>query len=143
MVEVIPIALRILGLVDEILLHLRRVEDGVDLRDIGEAVVDPEPDVRGELHVDAVGDLHAQQLALAFERLEHLSLVAAAERHDEGRGELQGRAHLDVGDRHDMAVENRIVDGAARQQVRQGVTDQLGDTEHAMGRLAALLVVVT
>ena len=70
-----------------------------------------------------------RKLLVALERREHRLAVAAAERHDVDGGEPQvGRhAHLRHGD--EMGLEHRIVHVAARQDLGEGVADELADAQ--------------
>ena len=60
----------------------------------------------------------------------------AAERNDEGGGELEVRrhAHFRHGDHH--ALEGRIVDLAALENLGKRVADQFADAQLALGRRA-------
>ena len=56
------------------------------------------------------GDLGAQLLLVAVQRLDHRLRVLAAERHDEDGRELQVRAHLHLRHGHDPCPEHGILD---------------------------------
>src|SRR5262249_6145335 len=77
-------------------------------------------------------DLAAQEALVAIERLEHGLLVAAAERHHvDGRLAQVGRhAHLGHGDH--VCLEHRVVHVAARENLRERMTDQLAGAQRAL-----------
>ena len=80
-----------------------------------------------------MGDVAAQEPAVALEGGEDGVGVLAAERHDEDGGELEvGRhAHFRHGD--DRALQRRVVDLAALEDVGQRVADQFADAKLALG----------
>ena len=105
-----------------------------------ESLVDPEPDLRCEFQVNVARDLAAQVALVAFERRDHGVGVAAAERHHVNGREPQISGHLDLRHRDQVSLDHGGVHLAARQQLRQRMTDELADAQLALRRACWLVL---
>src|SRR5262249_56851978 len=63
----------------EVALDRRRPQQLLDAFRLVESLVDAKADFRGELQVDAAGELAANEFLVAVERVEHPALVPAAD----------------------------------------------------------------
>src|SRR5262249_7447268 len=118
-----------IGAPAKIALHRRRAQQVLDAFRLVEAIVDPEPDLGRELQIDLTRDDAPQIALVALERLEHLRLVASAERHHIDGGKPQIGRHAHFRDRDQMPGEHRVMHVAARQQLCQRMADQLADAK--------------
>ncbi len=113
----------------EVALYLRRTQEALDAFRFAKPLVDPEADVGGEFQIHAMRDLAAQKALVALERREHVVLVGAAERHHVDGGEPQVRRHAHLRHGDEMGLDHRIVDAAAREDVRHRMADEFADPQ--------------
>ena len=104
-----------------------RLERGVHL----------EPELRHELHVDALGQDPAQEALVLLEMIDRFFGLAAAERHHIGRGELEVGRHAHFGHGERVPVQHLVHDLAAGEDLGERMPDHLSHLQLTLrGRLA-------
>ena len=92
-----------------------------------EARIQGETQIRSELEIDAASDERAQFLLVEIESLNRHSSTFAAKRHHENRRQFEIRRHAHRTDGQRMTIQGLINHLAARENVRDRVTDQFAD----------------
>ena len=110
----------------------RRSQQRVDRVMGGEGAVELEAQFGREFEIDAMGDHRAQHLGVGLERGDRRLGVLAAERHHRDGGVFEIVRHAHGGNGDPLAVERRIGDLAALQNVGDGMADRLADALEAV-----------
>ena len=121
-----------LAVVAQIARDARRLQQRVDRVIGGEGAVEFEAQFGREFEVDAMGDHGAQHLGVGPERGDRRFGVLAAKRHHRDGGVLEVARHAHGGHGDPLAVERRIGDLAALQNVGDGVANRLADALEAV-----------
>src|SRR6056297_3474217 len=122
--------------------HLFILEEPARLVDLVEGLVEAEAQVWGELEPRLAADDATQFGLVAREILDRRALRLAAQRHDEGGGDLEiGRAAY-LAHRDRQAVQFGVVDVAAHQHLRQRAANEFADPQLSLRGAGAVMCAV-